>query len=470
MTLNSGIHSISNHKLLIYQLIPRLFGNKVSLNQPYGSRAENGCGTFADIDITALQAIKALGCTHIWLTGIIDHATCTDHAGIGKPSSPPETVKGRAGSPYAIRDYFDISPDLAIQPENRMAEFLDLTGRAHEQGLRVIIDHVPNHVARTYQGISRPAATKDMGEDDDTLLSFSPGNDFYYLPGSSLELPGEAYVQARPQMPEATSHTYTENPARATGNDVFHAQPGTNDWYETVKCNYGRSPHGIGHYTPIPPLWLKMKEILRFWALKGIDGFRCDMAGMVPVEYWEWVIHELKEEWPQLLFIAEIYEPWHYESYLRAGFDYLYDKVGFYDTLRNVMTGQEPASALSRSWQEGGEFRHRMLRFVENHDEQRIASKHFCGSPEPGIPATAAAMFLHPGPILLYNGQESGETGDEVSGFSGADGRTSIFDYWGMTRHQQWMNKGRFDGEGLDVLQKEILSEYQRLGTLATSE
>lgn len=468
MAPDKDIHTKSNHKLLIYQLFPRLFGNKKNLNKPYGTREENGCGTFSDINTAALSAIRQMGCTHVWLTGIIDHATCSSYH--EKPASPPETVKGRAGSPYAIRDYYDVAPDLAEFTENRLEEFLELIQRVHQNGMKVIIDHVPNHVARTYQGKQRPAGIKNLGESDDQQVGFSVRNDFYYLPGETLVLPEHAYHQGRLQMPEVTEKTYREYPARATGNDVFRANPGANDWYETIKLNYGRSPEGGDYFTPPPPSWSGMKDILWFWASKGVDGFRCDMAGMVPVVYWEWVIRELKEEWPQLVFIAEIYEPWQYENYLRAGFDYLYDKVGFYDTLRKIMTGQEAASALSRSWQEGGEFRHRMLRFVENHDEQRIASRHFCGNPKPGIPAMAAALFLHPGPAMLYNGQESGESGDEVSGFSGPDGRTTIFDYWGMTKHQAWMNQGRFDGGVMDELHSSIIQEYSRLGQLATNE
>ncbi|HRY97714.1 MAG TPA: alpha-amylase family glycosyl hydrolase [Bacteroidales bacterium] len=460
----------TDHKLIIYQLLPRLFGNLSQTNRPYGSREENGCGTLSGIDTPALRAIRELGCTHVWLTGIIDHATCTDHSFDGKPASPSETVKGRAGSPYAIRDYYSIAPDLSSGAGNGILEFRDLIARCHDQGLQVIIDHVPNHVARTYRSTQRPAGAMDLGAQDKPNLGFRLENDFYYLGPEALQLPEAAYGHARQQRPEDFQPSFVEQPARATGNDIFHINPGPDDWYETIKLNYGRSPQGqfLGH--PGMPLWQKMRDILMFWADQGIAGFRCDMAAMVPPQYWDWVIREVRERHPALLFIAELYAPEEYETYLKAGFDYLYDKVGFYDTLRNVMTGVESAGALSRTWQQSGGFDHRMLRFVENHDEQRIASVHFCGGPEPGIPGMAAALFMHKGPVLFYSGQESGESGDESCGFSGEDGRTTLFDYWGLTRHQAWMNGGSFDGGSLDPSQQRILHEYGSLMRLASTE
>lgn len=101
------------------------------------------------------------------------------------------------------------------------------------------------------------------------------------------------------------------------------------------------------------------------------------------MEFWEWVIPQVKEKYPDLLFIAEVYNPAEYQNYLfRGKFDYLYDKVGLYDTLRNVACGYDSATAITRSWQRLGGIEKRMLNFLENHDEQRIASDFFASNPQ----------------------------------------------------------------------------------------
>jgi len=457
---------VSDHKWIIYQLFPRLFGNRSQINRAFGSREENGCGTFEDVSDTAIQAIRDLGATHIWLTGIIRHASCEDHPTAGIEADPPAIVKGRAGSPYAIRDYYDVHPDLATDPLRRMEAFSELVGRIHAQGLKVIIDHVPNHVARTYSS----ARGDGIGRHDDMTTSFLPSNDLYYIPGNDLVLPPEAIRMGSRQAPDYPATPYAESPARATGNDCYSHAPAFSDWYETIKLNYGQPPYEADREVKENPLWSKMKDSLLFWAGKGVDGFRCDMAGMVPVAYWRWVMEKVREQYPDMLFIAEIYEPERYREYLIAGFDYLYDKVGCYDTLRGVMTGQEPATALSRVWQHGGGFDHRMLRFIENHDEQRVASSFFCGSSASGIVGMAVATLMHTGPVLLYNGQEAGERGEDMEGFSGHDGRTSIFDYWGMREHQAWMNNGLFDGGTMSKEARQTFNRYRSLLRLAREE
>ena len=365
------------NKMIIYQVFTRLFGNDKTACTPHGSKTENGCGHFADFTQKALTEIQKLGATHIWYTGVIAHATQTDYTSYGIPSDHPAIVKGKAGSPYAIKDYYDVDPDLAIKPEKRMKEFQNLIYRTHDAGLKVIIDFVPNHVARQYQSANRPEGVKDLGEEDDQTLSFSPQNNFYYIPGHPFQ-PGFDLQGSAPSP-------YEECPAKATGNDNFSPSPGRNDWYETIKLNYGIDycNGGERHFDPIPSTWFKMRDILLFWAGKGIDGFRCDMAEMVPVEFWAWAIPQVKCHYPSLVFIAEVYNPNEYRNYIyKGGFDYLYDKVGLYDTLRGVVCGYASARQITGCWQNVDDIKDRMLNFLENHDEQRLASDFFAGNAE----------------------------------------------------------------------------------------
>jgi predicted acylesterase/phospholipase RssA/glycosidase len=419
-------------KTIIYQAFPRLFGNRNAKLVAGGSLAANGAGKFADFTAEVLQSIKSLGVTHIWYAGIIEHATCSDYSSIGISRDHSAVVKGKAGSPYAVKDYYDVDPDLALDPVNRMKEFEELLERTHNAGMKAIIDFVPNHVARQYASDARFAYVEDLGRHDDVSLAFSADNNFYYIPGSPLAL-GVSQCEE--------DFEYGEFPAKATGNDLFTPNPGPNDWYETVKLNYGVDYMNAGatHFYPIPNTWKKMLDILRFWAGKGVDGFRCDMADMVPSEFWEWAVPALKKEYHSL-FIAEIYNPSQYRNYLENGhFDYLYDKVGLYDTLRAVICRKAPASAITKAWQAVDGIQSRMLSFLENHDEQRIASTFFAGNPQAGIPGMITAALMNVNPVMIYNGQELGEQGMDAEGFSGLDGRTSIFDYWSMTSVRQWL-------------------------------
>ena len=424
-------------KVLIYQVLPRLFGNKNTTRKENGTIEENGCGKLNNFDDAVLARIHDMGFTHIWYTGVIRHATQTNYSSYGIPTQHAEVVKGKAGSPYAITDYYDIDPDLAENVSMRMFEWLDLIERTHKAGMKVIMDFVPNHVAREYHSICKPAGVRDLGEDDDKNMHFSTQNNFYYTWGD-LDL--NDVRQSKPEFKAysdkdaAIYESYEESPAKATGNDRFDNRPGCNDWYETVKLNYGVDYCDAGgrsyHYEPVPSTWGKMTDILLFWASKGVDGFRCDMAEMVPTAFWSYATQILKARFPEIVIIGEVYDPSQYRNYVKAGFDYLYDKVGMYDCLRGVIRGERPASSITHEWQEVDDIRDHMLYFLENHDEQRIASDFFCGDAMKAIPAAAMSLFFQKNPFMLYSGQEFGERGMDKEGFSGVDGRTTIFDYW----------------------------------------
>lgn len=441
-------------KHIIYQLFPRTFTNYNPSRVYNGSIEENGCGKFNLITDTALGKIRELGATHVWYTGVLEHATQTNYSRYGISADHPSVVKGRAGSPYAVKDYYDVDPDLAENVPERMHEFEALVERTHAAGLKVVIDFVGNHVARQYRSDAKPEGVEDLGANDHSEWAFSPLNNYYYLPTQELHI-----------------GTYTEYPARATGNDCFNAYPATTDWYETVKLNYGVFYQGGGEkqFDPMPRTWMQMCQILLFWADKGIDCFRCDMAEMVPVEFWHWAIAEVKKQHPQIEFLAEVYNPSRYREFLfDAGFDYLYDKVGMYDYLRNVTSRSYPAEGISQQWQSVDDIRDHMLYFLENHDEQRIASGFFCGRGICAEPAMTVAATLGTNPVMIYAGQEFGEKGMDSEGFSGMDGRTTIFDYWGVKTLQAWANNGKFDGAGLDDEQRELYDFYKRLLTLTT--
>ena len=447
-------------KFSIYQVFPRYFGNTNTTNKHNGTIDENGCGKFNSFTPKALQEVKSLGITHVWYTGIIEHATQTDYSDFGIRKDHPGVVKGKAGSAYAIKDYYDVDPDLAENVENRMAEFENLVKRTHKADMKVIIDFVPNHVAREYHSDAKPAGVIDLGENDHSEWAFSPLNNFYYIPN-------------QPFNPKFDAKGYIEFPAKATGNDQFTSSPTLNDWYETVKLNYGIN-YVEGHqkqFQPIPDTWYKMRDILLFWASKNIDGFRCDMAEMVPVEFWGWAVSQVKLKYPKIIFIAEVYQPSEYRNYLCNGkFDYLYDKVGLYETLRNITSRNFPARDITSSWQSLGGIENRMLNFLENHDEQRIGSGFFCGNGMSAQPAMIVSATLTQAPVMIYSGQELGELGMDSEGFSGTDGRTTIFDYWGVKSIQAWNNGGKFNGDKLTQDQKDLRTFYQKLLNIALTE
>ena len=450
-------------KPVVYQMMTRLFGNTNTTNKPYGTLAENGVGKFSHINEAALQGIKELGVTHVWYTGVLEHATMTAFPDANIPADDADVVKGRAGSPYAIKDYYDVTPLLADKPQERMAEFKALLARTHAQGLKALIDFVPNHVARSYRSDVRPENVADLGETDDPGQAFSTRNNFYYLPGTTFVVPKENNPLLQETAP-GEDKAYNESPARVTGNNVFSASPSINDWFETIKLNYGveyKDGQEIKHLDPQPDTWAKMRDILLHWAGVGVDGFRCDVAEMVPVEFWAWVIPEVKAKYPDIIFIAEIYNPKAYVAYVEQGkFDYLYDKVGTYDAVRVLMSGNGNVALIDSARAHSKGIERNMLRFLENHDEQRIASKDFSGDAWTAVPGMTVSATLSDGPVMLYFGQEVGEPGSGAEGFGGEDGRTTIFDFWGVPQHQRWVNGGKFDGGGLDDNQKALRKFY----------
>ena len=404
-------------KFIIYQLLPRIFGNTNENCIPDGSLQINGTGKFSSINETVFEHLHTLGVTHVWYTGVIEHATKESFEQWGIRRDNPSVIKGQAGSPYAIKDYYDVNPYLADSVENRMAEFEELVQRTHNAGFKVVLDFVPNHLAREYNSDSLPYWAKDFGIGDNENV-FSPDNNYYYLPGEMFSM-----------------GTYHERPAKATGNDCFTAYPSVNDWYETVKLNYGIDYMNgrKGHFYPIPKTWYMMNDILCFWASKGVDAFRCDMAELVPVEFWEWCIKEVKHKYPKIQFIAEVYNPAEYSSYMyRGGFDYLYDKVGLYDTLKYISQGYKSSSEITGCWQSIDDKQNHMLNFLENHDEQRFCSEFFGKSTKAAMAPLYTSLFMNTAPFMIYFGEEAGECGMDEEGFSGRDGRTTIFDWWSV--------------------------------------
>ncbi len=450
-------------RIIIYQLLPRLFGNENENCIAGGTLAQNGCGKFNDITTKSLKYIRNLGATHVWYTGILEHTTRTNYEEYGIESTHPATVKGEAGSPYAIKDYYDVDPDLAVKVEKRREEFVALIERTHKAGLKVIMDFIPNHVARHYKSDNRPEGTFDFGTFDDKNCFFAGHNNFYYL--------GEQSYGCNIDAQDVADEPYNENPLRATGNDCF-GTPSRNDWYDTVKLNYGidyRS--GNRRFSPVPDTWVKMLKILKYWASQGVDGFRCDMVEMTPVEFWAWALPKVKEEYPHLIFIGEIYQPHIYRTFIYDGhFDYLYDKVGLYDTLRSVMCGRGSANDITYTLQHTSDIRNHMLTFLENHDEQRIASDFFATDAKRAFAALIVSTTIDSQPFMLYAGEELGERGMDKEGYSGVDGRTTIFDYWSVDTLRRVRNGGTYNQDLLTEEEKELLAYHTRLLNLCNSE
>ncbi|WP_369800970.1 alpha-amylase family protein [Flavobacterium sp. 11] len=475
--------SVSNKKEVVYQVFTRLFGNKNTTNKPWGTIEENGVGKFNDFTDTALREIKDLGVTYVWYTGVPHHALIRDYSDIGISNDDPEVVKGRAGSPYAVKDYYNVNPDLAVNPANRLQEFEALIARTHKAGLKVIIDIVPNHIARKYEGKSNPAGVRDFGADDDTTVEYKRDNNFYYIPNTHFEIPDTDKPLNGEKNP-LIDGKFEESPAKWTGNGSRLAKPDKNDWYETIKVNYGIRPDGSKDFPElpagfdtksyqehfdfwkgkdVPDSWDKFKDIALYWTAKGVDGFRFDMAEMVPYEFWSYMNSAIKVNNPDAFLLAEVYNPKEYRNYIHLGkMDYLYDKVETYDKLKDIIQGRSLPDGLSDIQNGMADIEHHMLHFLDNHDEQRLASPEFAGTPQKGKPLMVVSTTISTSPTMVYFGQEVGEAGNENAGF-GTHSRTSIFDYIGVPNHQRWMNGGKFDGGQLSQDEKELRDFYKRV-------
>lgn len=472
-------------KVVVYQVFTRLFGNQNQTNKPWGTIKENGVGKFNDFTDKALSEIKKLGVTHIWYTGVPHHAVINDYTKYGISNDDPDVVKGRAGSPYAVKDYYNVNPDLAVDPAKRLQEFDSLIKRTHKNGLKLIIDIVPNHIARNYKGLSNPKGVKDFGADDNTSVEYARDNNFYYIPGQAFQVPtDDNYKPLNGEKNPFIDGKFNENPAKWTGNGSRLAKPDINDWYETVKVNYGIRPDGSkdfpelpkdfenktykDHYKfwldkNVPSSWKKFKDIALYWIDRGVDGFRYDMAEMVPYEFWSYLNSSIKVKNPNAFLLAEVYNPNEYRNYIKLGkMDYLYDKVETYDHLKAVIQGKALPDALTDISNRLSDIEHHMLHFLDNHDEQRLASPEFAGTPEKGKPLMVVSATISSSPTMIYFGQEVGEPGAEDAGF-GKPSRTSIFDYIGVPHHQRWMNEGKFDGGKLSNSEKELRDFYARL-------
>jgi glycosidase len=471
------------HKEVVYQVFTRLFGNQNSNNKPWGTVEENGVGKFDDFTAKALKEIKDLGVTYVWYTGVPHHALVRDYSKIGISSDDPEVVKGRAGSPYAVKDYYNVNPDLAVNPANRLQEFEALIARTHQAGMKVIIDIVPNHIARKYEGKSNPKGVKDFGAEDDTSIEYKRDNNFYYIPNTRFEIP-DTDKPLNGETNPLIDGKFEEFPAKWTGNGSRLAKPDKNDWYETVKVNYGIRPDGSKDFPElpagfdtksyqehfdfwkdksVPSSWIKFRDIALYWTAKGVDGFRYDMAEMVPFEFWSYMNSAIKVKNPDAFLMAEVYNPNEYRNYIRLGkMDYLYDKVETYDHLKAVIQGKTWPDGLTDIQNRMTDIEHHMLKFLDNHDEQRLASHEFAGTAQKGKPLMVVSATLSSAPTMIYFGQEVGEAGNENAGF-GKHSRTSIFDYIGVPNHQRWMNGGKFDGGQLSQDEKELRDFYKRL-------
>ncbi|WP_282041445.1 alpha-amylase family glycosyl hydrolase [Winogradskyella flava] len=480
------IKSEMKKKEVVYQVFTRLFGNTNTTNKSWGTLEENGVGKFNDFTDKALSEIKDLGVTHIWYTGVPHHDVITDYTKFDISNDDPDIVKGRAGSPYAVKDYYNVNPDLAESVENRLQEFEALIERTHKAGLKVIIDIVPNHVARNYKSLTNPEGVTDFGAEDDRTKTYDVNNNFYYNPGETFKVPEwkNGYQPLGGENHPMADSKFKEIPAKWTGNGSRASRPDMNDWYETVKVNYGVSPDGKKDFDElpesfdnedykrhfdfwkgktVPSSWIKFKDIALYWTAKGVDGFRYDMAEMVPVEFWSYMNSHIKMRNPDAFLLAEVYNPRLYRDYIKKGkMDYLYDKVQLYDTLKHVMQGHGKTDNIPPILEDLSDIEHHMLHFLENHDEQRIASLDFAGSADKGKPAMVVSATSTTAPTMIYFGQEFGEPGAEDLGF-GDPTRTSIFDYGSVPSLVRWVNYKKFDGGQSTKEELKLRDFYKRL-------
>ena len=458
----------------------RTFGNTNETRKCGGTLAENGCGKFHDINERALGSLREMGFTHLWLMGVIQQASGTEYP--GRPTDDADILKGIAGSPYAIRDYFDICPDYALDPENRIAEFRALVSRCHAFGFKVIIDFIPNHVARSYASEVMPEWS--FGEGDRKDVFFDRDNHFYYLcagdagGGPPLKLPTADLPGCDGRFAGETDF------GRVTGNNVISWAPARNDWYETVKLNYGHDftegrdtstlPGADTLLAEVPKTWRTMDRVIAYWQEFGVDGFRADMAHLIPMEFWRWAVMRARSRDEMVFFCAEAYDndpakltDGHVlDELLKAGFDAVYDDP-VYDVLEGIYESGKWANDLDALIFTGERF-HQSLRYAENHDEVRLANPREWGGVGMvvGRPVSAVLFALGRGPVMVYHGQEIGEPAIDAEGFCGDNARTTIFDYWSMPEFTKWVNGGMYDGGLLSDSQRTLRKWYGQTLTI----
>ena len=492
-------------KIRIYQLLPRLFGNTNERRRPNGSLGENGTGKFSDLDEKALTELKAMGFTHLLITGVLQQVTATDYGQIGEPADDSDLLKGVAGSPYAVRDFYDVTPDYADDPAARMEEFMSLVDRVHTQEMKILIDFTPSQVGRSY--LSSNKEEPSLGAKDTPATFFDVDNNFFYLTGDvkvegkgpPLKLP-TVDGDGRPTSPtgqvaEVPCNGLFEgetNFGRVTGNNVVSWEPGLDTAYEMVKLNYGydftdpekatrQYPHGAQSDLPLPDTWEKMDKIIAHWQAIGVDGFRAAMAQRVPSEFWDWLLNRSRQRNPQAFWIAEASDddPAKVPSgdsqsvkvtggnamleLLKAGFDAVHDHSS-YATIKGIYDGTATANDLDKETSRAFLFDN-ALRYAENDAEVRLASPREWGGHgmQVGRPVSALLFGLSRGPVMVYHGQEVGEPAVGAEGFGGDDGRTTIYDYWSMPEFVKWVNHGEFDGGRLSPEQLKLRDFYRRL-------
>jgi glycosidase len=229
-----------------------------------------------------------------------------------------------------------------------------------------------------------------------------------------------------------------------------------------------------------------MDQIIAYWQAMGVDGFRCDMSHMVPPEFWKWLIARSRTRDSSVVFIGEAYDgdparvPGNdpiisqlrygksnvMVELLDAGFDAVYDDPS-YKTIKSIYDSTGWANDLDRARSDDFIFGN-SVRYAENHDEVRLASRGNWGGVGMNVGHVVAAILfgIGQGSVMLYNGQEVGEPGSGAEGFGGDDTRTSIFDYWSMPEVVKWTNAHKYDGGRLSAEQISLRESYRRLLTL----
>ncbi|MDE7119115.1 MAG: alpha-amylase, partial [Muribaculaceae bacterium] len=138
--------------------------------------------------------------------------------------------------------------------------------------------------------------------------------------------------------------------------------------------------------------------------------------------------------------------------------------------LRDVQCHNVSAAKITDCWQRIDGIGNRMLNFLENHDEQRFASQQYAGAADRVLPSLIVSSMISTAPFMIYAGQELGEPAADAEGFSGADGRTTIFDYWSVPTLRRWLNHGKADGGASYPQERNLRGIYRQVLNLLNSE